>query len=192
VPDYRRYFVPGGTYFFTLVSYRRRPRFAHPTDLQRLRRSVAWVQQERPFRFLAAVVLPDHMHFLWTLPPADHDYSSRIGRIKVHFTRLCSHGTSAPIGLPESRRRHRESDVWQRRFWEHMIDEEGELEAFLDYIHYNPVKHGLVSCPHAWEASSFPRWVACGHYESSWGCCCQGEPHPPRDFAPIADLTGEP
>ena len=87
--DYRRFFVPGGTYFFTLVAYQRRPRFAQPSDVQRLRDAVAFVQREQPFRFLAAVILPDHMHFVWTLPPGDSDYSRRIGRMKVHFTRSC-------------------------------------------------------------------------------------------------------
>jgi putative transposase len=79
MPDYRRYFVPGGTYFFTLVSYRRRPQFAHPAHLQRLREAVGSVQGEQPLGFLAAVVLPDPMHFVGTLPAADADYSRRIG-----------------------------------------------------------------------------------------------------------------
>lgn len=73
--DYRRYSVPGGTCFFTLAAYQRRPRFACPSDIQRLREAIAFVQREQPFRFLAAVVLPDHMHFVWTLPPGDSDYS---------------------------------------------------------------------------------------------------------------------
>ena len=87
--DYRRYFVPGGTYFYTLVAFQRRPRFARPGDIQRLRHAVAFVQREQPFQFVAAVVLPDHMHFIWTLPPGDSYYSRRIGRMKVHFTRGC-------------------------------------------------------------------------------------------------------
>ena len=134
--DYRRYLVPGGTYFFTLVSYRRRPQFARACDVERLRAAIALVGREQPFRFLGAVVLPEPMHFLWTLPPGD---------------------------------------VWQRRLWEHTIDEVGELEAFLDYIHYDPVKHRLASCPHAWPASSFSRWVERGPYQKSWGCCCHCE-----------------
>ena len=154
--DYRRFFVPGGTYFFTLVAYQRRPRFAQPSDVQRLRDAVAFVQREQPFRFLAAVILPDHMHFIWTLPPGDSDYSRRIGRMKVHFTRSLSKvGNAHPtptsavrseVGVSPSRRKHRDADVWQRRFWEHTIDEEGELHALLDYIHYNPVKHGVAAC----------------------------------------------
>jgi len=82
------------------------------------------------------------MHFLWTLPPGDHDYSKRIGRIKVRFTRSCPPGASE--ALSASRPKHRERAVWQRRFWEHTIDEVGELEAFLDYIHYNPQGTGWL------------------------------------------------
>jgi len=190
--DYRRYFVPGGTYFFTLVSYRRRPQFARPADVQRLREAVAAVQREQPFRILAAVVLPDHLHFVWTLPAGDADYSRRIGRMKVHFTRSCRTPSSSTVERSLSRRKHRESVVWQRRFWEHTIDEEGELAAFLDYIHYNPVKHRLASCPHAWPASSFSRWVALGLYEKSWGCCCQAGRASVRDFGDILDRVGEP
>ncbi len=171
--DYRRFFVPGGTYFFKLVAYQRRPRLAQPSDVQPLRDAVAFVQREQPFRFLAAVILPDHMHFIWTLPPGDSDYSRRIGRMKVHFTRSLdkvgnahptsiAHGNQAwscdatarsEIGVSPSRRKHRDADVWQRRFWEHTIDEEGELHALLDYIHYNPVKHGVAACAHAWAPS---------------------------------------
>jgi putative transposase len=190
MPYYRRFFVPGGTYFFTLVAYQRQPRFAHPCDVQRLRDAVAFVQQEQPFRFLAAVILPDHMHFIWTLPPGDSDYSRRIGRMKVHFTRSCNAGPE--ISGSPSRRKHRDADVWQRRFWEHAIDEEGELQALLDYIHYNPVKHGLAACAHAWGPSSFSRWVARGLYDSSWGCCCERGQHVPRDFSSIEGVVTEP
>lgn len=190
--DYRRFFVPGGTYFFTLVAYRRRPRFARPLDIERLREAVAFVQREQPFQFLAAVVLPDHMHFIWTLPPGDCDYSRRIGRMKVHFTRSCAETERSPAEPSPSRRKHRDSDVWQRRFWEHVIDEPGALEALLDYIHYNPVKHGNAACPHAWAASSFSRWVALGLYDRSWGCCCERHRIMPRDFGKIEATVGEP
>jgi putative transposase len=192
MPDYRRYFVPGGTDFLTLVAYQRRPRFARPSDIERLREAVAFVQRERPFRFLAGVVLPDHMHFIWALPPGDSDYSRRIGRMKVHFTRSCDGMERSAADLSPSRRKHRDADVWQRRFWEHTIDEPGELEALLDYIHYNPVKHGYAMCPHAWAASSFSRWVALGLYDRSWGCCCERDDPISRDFAKMQGAVGEP
>jgi putative transposase len=83
--------------------------------------------------------------------------------------------------------------VWQRRFWEHTIDDEGEFEALLNYIHYNPIKHGLVACAHAWAPSSFSRWVASGLYEQSWGCCCGRERRaPPRNFANLEGVVAEP
>lgn len=190
--DYRRYFVPGGTYFFTLVSYDRQPRFASADAVQRLRDAVRLVQRESPFQFLAAVVLPDHMHFLWTLPLGDADYSRRIGRIKVLFTQSDSERGRQRSALSASRLKHRESDVWQRRFWEHAIDDAEELEAYLDYIHYNPVKHGFARCPHTWGASSFRRWINEGQYESSWGCCCHGVWPPPRSFKEIEREIGDP
>ena len=190
--DYRRFFVPGGTYFFTLVAYRRRPRFAEPADVRRLRNAVAFIQREQPFRFLAAVILPDHMHFIWTLPPGDSDYSRRIGRMKVHFTRSCDAAARSEIGVSPSRRKHRDADVWQRRFWEHTIAVEEELETLLDYIHYNPVKHGCAACPHDWAASSFSRWVARGQYDQSWGCRCTRERRPPRDFTRLEGVVAEP
>ena len=141
-------------------------------NVELLRTAVATVRRESPFDFLAAVVLPEHLHFLWTLPPGDENYSKRIGRIKVFFTKsLPELGSPVRSAL---RQKHRERDVWQRRFWEHTIDNDDELEAYMAYIHFNPVKHGLVSCPHLWTASSFAKWVAAGLYETEWGCCCRG------------------
>jgi putative transposase len=191
MPDYRRYFVPGGTYFFTLVSFERRPRFAGAAAIQQLRDAVAAVQHESPFHFAAAVVLPDHMHFLWTLPAGDTDYSRRIGKIKVHFTRSCAESNDHLV-VSESRYKHRERDVWQRRFWEHTVTDEQQMEALINYIHYNPVKHGLVSCPHAWAASSFNRWVALGQYEATWGCSCKGRCSPIPKLRSVEELVGEP
>ena len=190
--EYRRWFVPGGTHFFTLVALERRPRFACPSSIQNLRKAAAFVQREHPFRFLAAVVLPDHMHFVWTLPPGDSDYPRRIGRFKVHFTRACYMTDCVASGASPTRRRHRDAGIWQRRFWEHVIDGADELQAFLDYIHYNPVKHGYVTCRHAWAASSFARWVARGLYDPSWGCRCEGHGAIPRDIAKLGRLAGEP
>jgi len=189
--DYRRYFVPGGTYFFTLVAHQRRARFAEPEDLRRLRSAVAFVQREQPFRFVAAVVLPDHMHFIWTLPQEDSDYSRRIGRMKVHFTKSCQTCTLAGEADLSSRHGRRENTVWQRRFWEHTIRDEAELHALLDYIHYNPVKHGLARCPHEWPASSFWRWVARGLHDCHWGCQCRNGAFAPPDFRALDRVVGD-
>jgi len=176
MPNYRRAHAPGGAFFFTLVTHQRRAIFETPERVELLREALRRVRREQPFEIVAAVVLPDHVHFLWTLPPGDADFSRRIGRIKIEFTR--SLDVRSPRKLRESSRRNRrESDVWQRRFWEHTIQDERDLERHLDYIHYNPVKHGHALCPHAWSFSSFSQWVRRGAYEADWGCQCRS-----RDF----------
>jgi putative transposase len=181
--QYRRYYIPGGTYFFTLVTYQRNPLFSEPENVSLLRAAITQTRKERPFEITASVVLHEHLHFLWTLPPDDADYSQRISRFKVLFTRSLRGKRSLPVNVSASRRRHRESDVWQRRFWEHTILDENDLQKHLDYIHYNPVKHGLVSCPHLWTYSSFHRWVERDKYQLSWGCCCDGRQTSAPDFA---------
>ena len=191
MPDYRRYFVPGGTYFFTVVTYRRRPLFADPQNVERLRNAVREVKADQTFEIHAAVILPDHLHFIWSLPPDDDHYSKRIGRIKVLFTRSYHAEIGSSRDVSASRKKHHESDVWQRRFWEHTIRDEDEWQQYLDYVHYNPVKHHLVSCPHLWEASSFHRWVQRGLYESHWGCRCASRAPTTPDFSDIENTTGE-
>ena len=146
LPNYRRAYVPGGTVFLTLVTYRRTPILDGPDNVARLRRAIGQVMRDAPFRIPAAVVLPDHAHFLWALPRGEADYPRRVGRVKVLFTRSLPSRGVASLGVSPSRHRHRESDVWQRRFWEHTVEGEEEFEALMDYIHYNPVRHGLTSC----------------------------------------------
>jgi putative transposase len=182
--DYRRADQPGGTYFLTLVTYQRQPLFAHPVNVDRLRAAVLAVINQRPFEFLAGVVLPDHAHYLWTLPPGDADFSTRLGQVKVLFTKSLAGQTrpAAPV-RSASRVKHRDADVWQRRFWEHLIRDQEDLNRHLDYIHYNPVKHGLVGCPHAWAASSFGKWVARGCYDRDWCCQCADRTIRPPEFA---------
>jgi len=130
------------------------------------------VKGEWPFEIVAAVVLPDHLHWIWTLPEGDADFSRRMGRIKAMFTKAVGDIAALPSGNL-SRGRHRESEVWQRRFWEHAIRDEKDLENHLNYIHYNPVKHGLVKCPHDWRASSFRKWVSNDGYAMDWCCVCE-------------------
>ncbi len=168
--DYRRAYTPGGTIFLTLVTFNRRPIFADPENVQRLRCAAAAVKAEMPFEVTAAVILPDHLHFLWTLPLGDGNYSKRVGRLKVLFTRALRGKHLLPQDVSISRQKHRESDVWQRRFWEHTIRDEADWIRHLNYLHYNPVKHGLVRCPHEWEFSSFRWFVQQGMYEADWGC----------------------
>lgn len=175
MPQYRRVYLPGGTFFLTIVTYNRNPLFANPENIARLRNAVATTRAEMPFEITAAVVLPDHLHFLWTLPPTDSNYSQRIGRLKVLFTQSLRGKQALPQNVSISRRKRRESDVWQRRFWEHTIRDQADWSNHLDYVHYNPVKHGLVSCPHLWQYSSFHRWVQLGKYGADWRCCCGGK-----------------
>jgi putative transposase len=144
-----------------------------------------------PFEITAAIVLPDHIHFLWTLPPSDSNYSRRVGRMKALFTQSMRGKKSLPQTVSLSRRKHRESDVWQRRFWEHTITDETDLAKHLDYLHYNPVKHGLVSCPHSWEYSSFHKWMKLGKYAVDWGCQCQGKKPRIPDFNQMGLRLGE-
>lgn len=188
MPEYRRVYRPGGTYFLTVVTYRRRRLFADAANVERLRAAVRAVRAERPFDIEAAVVLPDHAHFLWTLPTGDSDYSTRIGRIKVLFTKsLRAEGWDVEVGdahpASTSRTKHRDADVWQRRFWEHTIRDESDYENHFHYIHFNPVKHGLVTCPHQWDASSFGHWVGRHIYDRDWCCACAGG----RVVRPYAD-----
>ncbi|WP_071517515.1 transposase [Geitlerinema sp. PCC 9228] len=183
--NYRRAWIPGGTFFLTMVTYQRKPLFENSDRVENLRKAIAQVKQEMPFDIIAAVVLPDHLHFIWKLPLGDANFSRRVGRLKVLFTRY-QFGESVSVRSGSaSRRKHRESDVWQRRFWEHTIRNETELNQCLDYIHYNPVKHGYVSYPHQWKHSSFHRWVKLGYYSRDWGCPVSGNTSQKFDFKTI-------
>ncbi|HUY31614.1 MAG TPA: transposase [Pirellulales bacterium] len=189
--DYRRYYVEGGSYFFTIVLYHRRRLFSNVANVEYLRAALRDVRSECPFKIVAAVVLPDHMYFVWTLPPGDDKYSQRIGRMKASFTKALRGPGYVPSGVSRSRRKHRESDVWNRRFWEHTLRDEDDLKRHLDYIHYNPVKHGWTTCPHLWPYSSFSTWVKGGEYELDWGCQCSGRTPEMFDFTDIEDTVGE-
>jgi putative transposase len=135
----------------------------------------------------AIVLLPDHLHAIWTLPRGDDNYSGRWSVIKKNFTTryLASGGWDAAVSAGKSRERRR--GVWQRRFWEDTIEDEDDFQAHFDYVHYNPVKHKLVKCPRDWEPSSFHRWVKASVYPADWAC---GE-SPPPTFAETADDYGE-
>jgi putative transposase len=191
MPNYRRAYIPGGMLFLTIITYRRMPIFGAPENVALLPRVIQRVKQEQPFDFPAAVILPDHVHFLWSLPRGDTSYSRRIGAMKVLFTRVPRGRGALPIDVCASRRKHRESDVWHRRFWEHTIEGEDDFERHLNYIHHNPVKHALAACPHLWPYSSFRRWVRNGLYPEDWGCCCGGRLPILPDMAHLDGVTGE-
>ena len=164
MPRYRRSLVPGGTFFFTVTLADRRSNLL--TDhIGRLRASYGRVQCERPFRTLAICVLPDHLHALWELPPDDADFPLRWNLIKSGFSR----GLAAPATRSSaSKIAKREKGIWQRRYWEHQIRDETDLQRHVDYIHANPMKHGLVSRVGDWPYSSFHRYVARGWLPGDW------------------------
>ncbi len=169
MPDYRRNYVPGGTYFFTVVTAGRRPVFASATAVALLRDAVRGQQRIRPFRIMAAVVLPDHLHMIWVLPAGDSDYSIRWSAIKAAFTKawLESGGIEGPI--TSSNRRDGRRGVWQSRFIEHTCRDPRDLNHHIDYIHYNPVKHGYVTRPSDWPYSSIHRFITDGTLPADWG-----------------------
>ncbi len=165
---YRRVVVSGATYFFTLITHDRQTLFSTDANIALWRSAVAKVQRARPFIVEAEVVMPDHLHMIWHLPEDDGDYATRIRLIKTAFTKefpKSNHGATTN----DSRLSKGERAVWQRRYWEHMIRDEHDFHAHLDYIHLNPVKHGLVTQPGDWPHSTFLAWVARGTYEASWG-----------------------
>ncbi len=187
MPDYRRAWVPGGTFFFTVVTYGRRPILTGEAARVALRHAMARTRHDHPFELDAIVILPDHLHAIWTLPVGDADFSTRWRLIKARFTRGWLPSDEARGGGISSRptfvRASRgERDVWQPRFWEHAIRDEGDLERHLDYVHYNPVKHGLAGCPHGWAWSSFGRLAGESVYRADWRCGCGGRRCDAPDF----------
>ena len=165
---YRRVFEPGASYFFTVVTHLRRPLFADSDNIDLLRRCIADVKARHPFEIDAFVILPDHLHMAWSLPEGDAGYSMRWNLIKAMFTRHYARGQPMP-SRSESRIAKREQAVWQRRFWEHLIRDEADFSNHLDYIHLNPVQHGLVLRAALWPHSSFATWVERGRYAPNWG-----------------------
>jgi putative transposase len=215
MPDYRRAAVPGGTFFFTLVSHERRPILCDDAIRLALREAITTVKNKHPFTIDAWVLLPDHLHCIWTLPPGDDAFSIRWSMIKRFVTQQIAgscggaHGApyggrggsgahGAPYGVSQldcrvrrahhkypnqihcsdgehsapvsaSRLRRREGSLWQRRFWEHQLRDQADLNRCLDYLHWNPVKHGHVSRVAEWPYSTFHRFVREGMYPKDWG-----------------------
>jgi putative transposase len=169
MPNYRRNYVPGGTYFFTVVTHERRPLFLGDGERHMLRTAFEAVRGEFPFITVAAVLLPDHLHSIWTLPQDDVDYSTRWRQIKEAFTRSFLQAGGQEGSLSASRKRHGERAIWQRRFWEHTCVDQDDLNRCIDYIHWNPVKHGLVERVRDYAWSSFHRFVEQGAYPLDWG-----------------------
>ncbi len=164
MPNYRRARVPGGSYFFTLVSSKRCPILTTPALRTALRAAINIVRQSHSFQIDAWVLLPDHLHCIWTLPPDDADYSRRWSMIK-RLTSQALQDAANPL-IPAQRRK---PGIWQSRYWEHLIRDQRDLRRHLDYLHWNPVKHGHVIRVADWPFSSFHCHVSEGKYPQAWG-----------------------
>jgi putative transposase len=161
---YRRANDPGGCYFFTVVTYRRQSFLTDDLARGCLRHAWRTVRERRPFELVALCLLPDHLHCIWRLPPDDADFSTRWASIKGVFTREYLRRGGLDAIRNASHIHRREAALWQRRFWEHKIRDEVDLARHINYIHFNPVKHGLVTDPADWAWSTYHRYVREGYY----------------------------
>lgn len=160
---YRRVFAPGGTFFFT-VTLKDRKSDLLIKRIDFLQAAIQKVKKQHAFQIKAYVVLPDHLHMIWELPQGDTNYSIRWKKIKAMFSMWV--GKS---GIRINKSIHNESQLWQRRFWEHTIRDEYDYENHVNYIHYNPIKHGLVSDLEDWPHSSFHYFLKNGRVDKNWG-----------------------
>ena len=161
--NYRRFYIPGGTWFFTVNLSNRRNNLL-VEKISHLREAFGYVKARRPFTIQAVVILPDHLHCIWSLPSGDFDFPTRWSLLKSHFSRAVGKMET----ISQSRARRRERGVWQRRFWAHWITDQEDFNRHMDYIHYNPVKHGWAGRPQDWPHSSFHKYVALGIYPVTW------------------------
>ena len=167
MPNYRRAHIPAGTYFFTVKTFERQPVLTNERCLIALRQAIAEVRGMHCFETLAWVLLPDHLHTIWRMPENDADFSLRWSLIKQRVTRQSDDEVS-DAALTRSRQKRHEGAFWQRRFWEHMIRDDTDLRHHVDYIHYNPVKHGYVTRVADWPYSTFHRYVRRGVHPTDW------------------------
>ena len=168
---YRRNFIAGGSFFFTVNLAERRLQLL-TEHVDELRNAFRKVRQRYPFTIDAMIVLPDHLHAVWTLPEGDADFATRWQLIKSAF----SHSLPSGERISESRAARGERGIWQRRYWEHTIRDERDFARHVDYIHINPVKHGLVTRVRDWPFSSFHRMTKLGVYPEDWA----GDVHDPE------------
>ena len=170
---YRRNYLSGGTYFFTVTLADRRSSLL-VENVAELREAFRAARRERPFSIDAVVILPDHLPAVFTLPTEDADFSGRWRRIKGHFSSALIHA-----GARLKRRPNGDLALWQGRFWEHTIRNEDDFGRHVEYIHFNPVKHGLVPRVVDWPHSSFHRYVQEGIFPRDWAGDTRGDD---RDF----------
>lgn len=161
--QYRRARMAGGCYFFTVNLLDRRQRLL-VDHVGVLREQVRNVKRNHLFHIDAMVIMPDHIHAIWTLPDGDADYSTRWSLIKAGFSRAIPRNEA--VSLSQSNKNER--GIWQRRFWEHLIRDDADYAQHVDYIHYNPVKHGYVMWPVDWPYSSIHRWIEQGRLPTGW------------------------
>uniref|UniRef100_UPI00405617D1 REP-associated tyrosine transposase n=1 Tax=Candidatus Electronema sp. TaxID=2698783 RepID=UPI00405617D1 len=183
MPNYRRADVKGGTYFFTVVTFRRQTFLCDEPVRTALRQAIERTRQEHPFTIEAMVLLPDHLHCIWTLPPDDAAFGLRWSMIKRFVTQHCAAALHRPEWLTASMRQRKEATLWQRRFWEHLLRDEQDYARHVDYIHYNPVKHGWAQAVAEWPWSTFHRYVQQGVYEKGWAGTSNSEAE--EDFGEI-------
>ena len=164
---YRRPQVDNATFFFTVVTYKRRRILCDDENVPLIKDAFKCIMKKHPYSIDAFVMLPDHIHCIWTLPKGDSDFAIRWSLTKSYFTKRCNEKYKNRRN--ESRVKRAEQAVWQRLFWEHQIRDEWDFAAHVDYIHYNPVKHGYVKSPKAWPHSTFHRYFKNGLYGINWG-----------------------
>ncbi len=160
--NYRRANTKGAIYFFTVVTYRRQTFLCNENIRNALRNGIQNTQTTHPFIIDSWVLLPDHLHCIWTLPSDDANFGLRWAMIKRFVTKRCGPDLRREDWMNKSKRRRKESTIWQRRFWEHQTRDERDYEIHMDYLHYNPVKHGYVKSVIEWPYSTFHRYVLQG------------------------------
>jgi len=179
MPNYIRARFEGGYYFFTVVTCARAKLFRTELARRCLKKAIERTRARQPFETVAFCLLFDHLHCIWKLPQDDADYSTRWASIKGQFSNAYLNLMQQRKKVPPSRARKGEVCVWQRRFWEHQIRDERDLQRHVDYIHYNPVKHGLVQQLEDWPWSTYDKYVREGFYG------------PADDFEQITKLGAE-
>lgn len=166
MPNYIRAKFEGGYYFFTVVTYRRTRLFTEELARHLLKQAITKTQSRHPFEVIAICFLPDHLHCVWKLPEKDADFSIRWSSIKGIFSREYQRANQQKH-MSFSRADKGEVCIWQKRFWEHQIRDEKDLQRHIDYIHYNPVKHGLSKSAEDWPWSTYHQFVKDGFYDKT-------------------------
>ncbi len=162
---YRRVLIPGASYFFTVNLLNRKSSLL-TDNINQLRHAFSVARSYHPFTIDGIVILPDHLHMVMSLPKEDDKYSLRWNIIKGIFSKQIE----PEEAVAASRKTKRERGIWQRRFWEHLIQDEWDYEHHINYIHYNPVKHGYVTTPIEWKYSSIHRFIQADLLPKNWGC----------------------